>query len=373
MANTRLQYQGEHYRSQEEAQTNDTCFACDAFQEFAILGAEFSESLARALAPGIWLLFSSLVGLWILWQALMLIMSKVSPQQVMQEFTPLLLATVLLGSQGTEQLILNFYELGMSLMSGTASIAFSMANNGQELKSDGAGYAGMDALVRAASDGIGTVLDTAGEVAAMGSILGDFMPWVYAIAIIVPYVVLLFSYLSQVVIAMFRLMALGVLSPFLLMALGFGWGRSMAFAGLRTALSTIVVMFASTGALSLAIYGVSKIDTGVPENVSVDSPELILIIGLGWIGSALMTEGVSIANSVTQSALTNTAAGIMTAAGTGSAMAIGGAAWGSKSGAANAAMTGLAAARHPVGAAGRVAEIASEKVAQFKSTFNKFG
>ena len=349
----------------------EKCLTCEAFKEFATLGAEFSEKLAGALAPGIWLIFSSLVGLWILWQALMLIMSKVSPQQVMQESAPLLLATVLLGSQGTE-LVLNIYKLGLSLMSGTASVAFSLANNGQELKSDTTGYAGMEALVLAASNGVGKVFDTAGEVASQGSILGDFLPWIFAIAIILPYIVLLFSYFGQVVIAMFRLMALAALSPFLLMGLGFGWGRSMAFAGLRTALANIVVMFASTSALSLAIYGVSKIDTGVPSEIAVDSPNLILLIGLGWMGSALMTEGVSIANSVTQSALTNTAAGIMTAAGTGTAMAIGGAAWSGKSGAANAAMTGLAAARHPVGAAGRVAEIASEKVAQFKSSFNKF-
>ena len=41
--------------------------------------------------------------------------------------------------------------------------------------------------------------------------------------------------------------------------------------------------------------------------------DLLVVIVLGWMGVALMTEGVGLANSITGTALSNTAAGLLSA------------------------------------------------------------
>src|SRR3546814_10034672 len=78
----------------------------------------------------------------------------------------------------------------------------------------------------------------------------------------------LISYFSQVVVAIFRITVLATLSPFMMFGFGFGWGRPMAYAGIRTMLSAFMVLFGATLALGIMLYGVTRL--GITKSLTPD-------------------------------------------------------------------------------------------------------
>lgn len=182
------------------------------------------------------------------------------------------------------------------------------------------GYSGLVALAANGEAAFAKVIQAASAIARAGA-LYNLANYIYAFLLVLPYFLLVVMYSSQVVVAVFRAMMVAIFAPFLFMAFAFGWGRQMSYSGAKTLLASILVLFACTSALALTIYGVKQIPidpttlTGEALNkfASASNPDFLVILFLGWMGSALMTEGTSIANSIAQTALTNTAAGMLTA------------------------------------------------------------
>lgn len=135
-------------------------------------------------------------------------------------------------------------------------------------------------------------------------------------------------YAAQIVVAIFRAMMVAIFSPFLSSAFAFGWGRPVFWSGLRTLIASVVVLFGATCSVALAIYAISLIQLDpaslgdsnkLNDFVRLTNPSFLAILAVGWIAIALMTEGVSTANSFIGTMLTNTAAGVMTAGAMGTA------------------------------------------------------
>jgi len=202
------------------------------------------------------------------------------------------------------------------MMTAAAKIAFEVAGGA----STEGNYTGLAALAATGEESVLKVFKIAAAVATAGRLF-NIANWIYAAFLVIPYFLLVVAYASQVVVAIFRAMMVALLAPFLFLALAFNWGRGMFWSGLKTLLGAMLVLFASTAALALIIFAVNKIQVppealkndALNEFASLTNPEFILIMALGWIGTALMTEGVSLANSIAGTALTNTAAGLMTA------------------------------------------------------------
>lgn len=221
-------------------------------------------------------------------------------------------------------LIVPAYEASLSIMAGAAETAFAVAGPVPD-----PGYEGMAALMATVEKAIKDIFTI--TVTLMTNVsFPDVTPVFYGIVLIVPYLLLFFLYFSQVLVSMFRVMLVAVLSPFLIMAFGFPWGRQAAVAGLRTLVSAIMVLFAATAAVSLALYGVKSLNLEeitngdqVLEMASFSNAEFLVAILLGWLGTSLMMVGTEIANSVMGSMLTNTAAAVMTAGMSGTALAAG--------------------------------------------------
>jgi type IV secretion system protein TrbL len=175
---------------------------------------------------------------------------------------------------------------------------------------------GMAQLVFVAERGLMVVLRIAFEIWASIS-LGNLMAGVYGVLLALPYIILIIVYFSQVVVSIFRVMMFSALSPILMLALGFGWGRGMAITGIRTVFAAFMVLFGSTLALALCLYGAASLDIQNTENVreitSIDNPGLWVAIVLGWMGTAFMAEATGMANSIAGSQLTNQAAAVITA------------------------------------------------------------
>ncbi|WP_155801816.1 hypothetical protein [Magnetospirillum molischianum] len=196
--------------------------------------------------------------------------------------------------------------------------------------SQNSGQSGLLDLAAQGEMAAARVIQAASAIASAGSAM-NILNYLYAAILVLPYLLLVVAYSSQVVVAIFRATMVGVFAPFLFMAFAFGWGRGMAQSGAKTLLASILVLFASTAALSLTVFGVNNSIlepsdlTGdrINQFASITNPEFLVVMFLGWMGTALLTEGTSIANSIAGTMLTNTASGIMTAGISGSAAAAG--------------------------------------------------
>ncbi|MGE4278213.1 MAG: hypothetical protein AB7G62_01415 [Magnetospirillum sp.] len=318
----------------------NTCWTCEPVQSYVDLSQEFVDKLDVTLHTPMLILFSSLAGLWIVVSGVKLALHMTDKQRIIQDFVFISITGVLLGSQ-SNGLISFVYSSALSVMGGASASVFSIAGGAVS----SSGYSGLAALAASAEQAMVTVFQTAQAIVQAGS-LYKLHYYFYALILVLPYFLLAVAYASQIVVSIFRATMVGVFSPFLFMAFAFGWGRDMAKAGAKTLLASTLVLFASTAAVALCVYGATAlqldptklVDAEVAKFLKISNPKLLVILFLGWAGTALLAEGTSIANSIAQTALTNAAAGIMTAGVSGSAL------FGMKKAPAAAGLAGNAAA-----------------------------
>lgn len=292
------------------------CWSCDAVETYATLAGKYVESMSEVLIGPMQTVFLSLVVLWAVVSGLKIIIGDQTPAVLVKDVFFIILAWGLMQSQGTD-LISNIYNTSLTLMGDVATVAFTLGPEASHVEREG--FVG---LMEAGEKGVRKVF-----VFGFGKFSSGnwYQPATYVlpVLIILPYFMLVVVFFSKIVVAIFRLMMLGTFSPFLIMCFAFSWGRPMAISGLKTMLSTIAILFAASAAFGLLLYGVNTLTLDASE---LEDPEflkgnLLVIIALGWMGVALMTEGVGLANSITGTALSNTAAGILTAGIAGSAAA----------------------------------------------------
>ena len=326
-----------------------TCWTCTSLQAYVDLSKGFTDKLAATLQQPMNDLFLAMAGLWVVLVGLRLGLHLATLQDFVKELVFVCIAGVLVGGLGTS-LISYVYSATLSIMGGASAAVFSIAGNTQS----STGYSGLVALAANGEQAVAKVFQAADAIAAAGG-LRHFGNYIYALVLVLPFFLLVVVYASQVIVAIFRAVMLGVLAPFLLMAVGFAWARGMALTGAKTVLATVLVMFACTAALSLTIYGVNSIITLDPSKLtgaaidqfaSITNPQFLVILFMGWGGTALMTEGTSLANSIAQTALTNAGAAILSGGVSAAALVMG------KKG------TGAAGAMNPLTAPGRILDAA---------------
>ena len=293
-----------------------SCISCDAVETYATLAGEYVDSMSVALAAPMMLIFMALVVLWLVVSGLKIIIGDQPVLSLFKESFFVILAYGLMQSQGVD-LISNIYNTALRTMGDVAAVAFTVGPGAATI--EGQGFVG---LMEAGEKGVRQVFVVGFSKFSSGNWF-QFSTYIMPLLLILPYFMLVVVFFSKVVVAIFRLMMLGTFSPFLIMCFAFSWGRPMAISGLKTMLSTIAILFAASAAFGLLLYGVSKLslDPALLENPKFLEGNLLVVIALGWMGVALMTEGVGLANSITGTALSNTAAGILTAGIAGSAAA----------------------------------------------------
>lgn len=337
------------------------------------------HTMSDVLMTPMWALFLAFAGIWIILHGIKIVLGQGDIFALGKEFIFVFIAAVLLAGQGAG-LVSNLFVASVKIMGAAAAVAIKAASAGGStanidpvMSDPDAVSAGMSALMLAAENGIVNVFRMAGRIASATSI-SDPLPILYAILLVVPYFILLFAYFSQVVVSVFRVTVLAALSPWLMLAFGFGWGRDMSKAAIRTWIASFVVLFGATIAVAIVLYATSKLGVGetgqdIQEIADIANPKLILAIALGWMGSAFLTEATGMANSITQSALTNSAIGMITGGAAGSAL------FAAKrlkntpmlNVASQAAGAGVSAAWHPKQAAAAGANAVSTGVGAFAS------
>lgn len=329
------------------------CILCNATSKFEDLAANFVHDLSQILLVPMFILFVTLVMLWVVVVAYKILMDPRKFADLFRQAFFIMLASLVLFDN--YDLVVRVYEAGMAALAGASELAFRSVP-GANLNNCEQGLARLMFAIE--KNFIGTILQTTWRIIDSGSPLNP-INWIYAIIFVVPFILILFLFFAKTVVAVFRMLLLAVLAPFLLLTFAFDWGRPMAVAGLKTFISAIIVLFAASAAVSITMYGIAGIALGsddIDDFARVTNVDFLLAIILGWLGTALMTEGVAIANSITGSMLTNTAAGIITAGLAGSTAAV--------------ARTALTAAGGPVT---KGADMARRKVSDLVDRYNGKG
>ena len=321
---------------------SSACFTCDALAEYSGLAEGYIDALAGTMYAPLMTLFLALTGFWAVYTGYRFWLALVSPMQVARDLFAIVIAYAILGTQGGS-LITGIYSVSLEVMTGAALMAFSIGPGGAE---PGA-RTGITSLMAATETGVAGVFAAAADVIASSSRFNP-LPYLFALLLVLPYFLVVVAFFSKIVVSIFRLMMLGIFAPFLVLFFAFGWGRSMAFAGLKTLLSSVFVLFAASVSVGLLLYGVDTLVAGLDRDdvagTNLLSSRYLTVLMLGWLGVALMTEGIGLANSITATLLSNTAAGTITAGVTGSAAWAGRTAWREGGGDALKALLGAAAA-----------------------------
>ena len=256
------------------------------------------------------------VGLWAVVTGYKFWFGMVSPLVVLKDVLAIVVSFTLLQAQGSD-LVTNIYDAAMDLMVGMARVSFTLGPNAPAIPDNG-----IEGLMRATEDGVGRVFAVAGQALDSAGKF-DVAAWLFAGLLVLPYFLIVVGFFAKVVVAVFRIMMIGIFTPFLILGFAFGWGREMAKSGFKTLLSSVFVLFAASAAVGLLLYGVDTLHENItPEQARGEglfSSDYLTILMLGWVGAALMTEGIGLANSIAGTALSNTAAAVITAGVTASA------------------------------------------------------
>ncbi|GAB3127252.1 hypothetical protein [Novispirillum itersonii] len=304
------------------------CIFCGPVNEYVNLANSFSQDLSETLLVGVRALFLSLAGVWVTITGLKLIVGAIDSRKIAHEFIYLIIAAGLLNAQGAD-MANTIYRASLSTMAGAAAmvlttgalatktdIAGNTATPPDAPRSQIAGLEGMTMLISTAEQSMRVMLTAAGVMWEHGK-----FGWIAAPLIILPYGLHLIIFSSQIVISIFRILLISLFSPLMMMAVGFGFMRSLMTSGLRTLLASMLILFASTAALALCMYGVASLNMGdalvdgsVKAMIAADNPRLWVVIIMGWVGLVLQGEAVAIASALAQSSLTGQTAAALTGA-----------------------------------------------------------
>jgi len=303
------------------------CFTCTIVDEYVNLAIHFTQDISELLFPGMLALFMSLVSLWVVIQGIRLIITRTTPGDVAEQFIYVMIAAVLLGGQGSE-LVNAIFVASLQTMGAAASIALQVGSpDSLSAMPDMTVGGGLHALMMTAETAIKDIIGM-GVVIASSWTITTPLQILYALILIVPYFILWIVYFAQVVVSIFRVMMLATLSPFMILGFGFGWGREMAKGGVRSLISSFIVLFSSTAVIGVLLYAIESLNIGEADGqsardiASLDNVKFMLTVAMGWLGTAFMTEATGLANSITGSNFTNNAAATVVAGAAGTAMAL---------------------------------------------------
>lgn len=333
--------------------TNNTtdaakCFLKDTMDVYVDLSEGFSAGVGSNITAGMTALFIGLATLWVMYTIILIALGRKNPQEIAIEVICIIIAGVVLQNNMVSIVSQGFTAI-MDLVGNGASMVFKAAvgpNNAASISGEG----GMTGLVCSTEQSLKTVFGIGMDIFNKANAL-DLHYYLYAILLVLPYILIFVLYVSKTVVTIFRALFIATIFPYLIMAFGSGFLRAQFKAGFNTLIATFLVFMAATISVGLTIYGVNLLATmiTIEKEISILNEQYLVILILGWAGSALMTEGIGLANSITGSSLSNTAAGVMTAGvmGTGAAVA-------SKA---------MSPAKMAMGAAGGVAGVAASTAA----------
>ena len=291
------------------------CITCEITRTYIDIADKYIDTISGLLVDPVRVLFTALISLWIVYSSIKFIAGNHTPQKFFMECIFVLIAFGLLTSVEGAELVKSIYKTSLDVMAQLSIVAITAGDSAPSLKP---GETPFIQMIRATEKGISGVLAAAFEFFQNGAFY-DARTYIYPALIIVPYALVVVLLFAKIVVSIFRLMILALSAPFLIMAFGFPWGRDLAKKGIISTVSSVMVMFATAAAVGLLLFGVNEFyPVGAFDKKAFQGDpygsdsQLLAVIVLGWLGTGLMREGISLANTLTGSLLNDQASGTIT-------------------------------------------------------------
>ncbi|TYC64005.1 hypothetical protein FMN50_01840 [Rhodobacterales bacterium] len=315
------------------------CVTCTIFEAYQSHAQSSLDNLVSAIHGPLQGILLGVAGIWGIWIGIQMFVGRLDMASALKQVFFLVLGFgCYLGLEGG--LIGKIFDVAVNIMGGLSSIIMGKS---------GGGVSGLSALLLSVEEGIAGVFNIATTIMGAGGWSDAPIYFLYGVALLLPYIILLVLFLAHTAVSLFRLTLIMGISPFLVGMAAFPFGRDLLGAGVRTVLGAIATMLCVSLVFSLVIASVKGL--GITADSAVDADryidltkgDFLLALIMGWLGAALISEAVNIAGQVSNAVLGTVSAGIMSA------------------GAMRGGAMGMSAARTGAGYAGKVGGFLHEK------------
>jgi type IV secretion system protein TrbL len=301
--------------------TVSTCFLDPTMSKYLESLDGFTDRFLPVFLHPFEVMFAPLAGLMIVIIGVQIILHLKDVQQGVINIFWIVLAAGLLNLQGVTAVKENM-ETVLEIAGAGASMIMRTANTGEDATGNYNAVIGMKELVCQAEKGVTNVMGLGGTIAGEASISNFGTPILYAILLIIPFLLITYTYLTQVVVSVFRVTFITVMAPYLLMSVGFGFLRGQIQAYLTSTITTVLTLWSSTMAVALILNAVRAIGEDItdkiqtaPDTVSIFNAEFVMILAIGWLGVPFITEATQLVSQWISSRMSNDAAAAIGATG----------------------------------------------------------
>ncbi len=282
------------------------CISCGLVKAYVANGDELVNNFMNVAFEPMLAIFASVSGIWFVVQGVKMGLGKLDVHGAAEQIILLVLGASALVSL-KYGVAASLYKATMAIMFGLPALFTESGGSGSEVivnlvASIEAAFASPINMARALMDGAGWF-----------DKIGYFF---FTVFLLVPFVLMMIVFLTQVAIGLFRIITICLLLPFIVAVSSFPWGREQILVAGRTLLGSIITMVTVTTVFSLVMKGVEELaSTGEKLGTDITNDntwsDYILIMLLSYSGAALVNEAVSIASTITQAALNAASSGAM--------------------------------------------------------------
>ncbi|WP_068317881.1 hypothetical protein [Polycladidibacter hongkongensis] len=328
---------------------SDNCISCTIFGEYEANSSGVVDQVMGLIYEPMLSFFIAIVAIWVVVRGVQLNTGGQSMAAVAREFMGVCIGFVLMVGLGEGLVSSVFSAVVTTLSSLAAQIMGAVQGN--------APSSGIVGLVGAVENGLMFPIYMVDAAIKDSTVFGAVAVYLWALALAIPFFLLMISFVSQVVVALFRVTIICSFSPFIVMVSSFPWGREALATAIRLLLNSMFVVCFVTAAFALILSNMQGLLVADPnaapsEAMGISSPTYLASLFLAWCGTALVSEAVNISGMLSSAIQGNSAAGAIAGGGT---MA-------SKTAAKKALSVGFGAGKMAVGAiAGKIGEASGGK------------
>lgn len=283
------------------------CVTCDLFAHYEQGTSNFIGSFANAIYQPALSVFVGISSVWIVVTGWQVILGRSDLDAVLRQFIG-----VVLGYAATlatpSDLTTDIYHAVTNFAMGAASAFLSFDGASPDPNGMMAIAETIEVVALKPIRMIGVAIENAG-------MLDTLFLALLGIGLMIPNLLMMVTFISQVAMTLFRCSMLVVLAPFICLFAGFPFGRNQIWTVIRTMVGSFVTLASVSAAYGLVIYAIESMMrlTGAGQGLS-EASAMELYVGplvMAFVGVFMINEAIQFAGTFTGAILGNTGGGAL--------------------------------------------------------------
>ncbi len=289
-----------------EIDVYEQCGLCEIGENLFINMQNFIAKLGIALKPDFLIIYGSTLSLLLTYKAVHYVIKGNVGDNLLTHLLKYMLGGICFTY--LDSLMIESYSFLITIMSGIGITIMSIGG----VSIDGSG---MGALFQAMNANYGESFTLIRKITNDIGWL-DVGAWMLIYTIYIPLIASYIIFFCQIIIAVFTLMICVMCMPFVICLSIFKMWEQTIASLIKTAFGSILIVFVSSAIfafMSLVLKSYEHVATDIHASISILSPKFIFLLVVPSVFCALLLHGVSIANSIFQTQLSNLSTAAMAA------------------------------------------------------------